>query len=514
MSFINHIVLEYGSGILKNLDKERKDPVPFQRNILKRLVSEGAGTVFGADHDFKSIRDEAGFRKNVPIREYNDFQNYIDMILAGGKNILWPGRTKWMAQSSGTSSTKSKYIPITGDNLRKCHFSGMTAMLVSYLESNPSSKMLSGKALTLGGSTAPRTAGKNGLINVGDLSGIMLANSPSITEFRRSPKKETAILGDFNKKVELICKECSSQDITSISGVPSWNLVMLKRVLEYNNARNITEVWPNLELFMHGGISMEPYRTEYLNLIPSQNMHYLENYNASEGYFAFQDDEKDRNMLLLCNNSVYYEFIPLSLYAKALAGEDVETCTIETVRKDVPYAMIISTNSGLWRYSIGDTVMFKSLFPHKIKITGRTKLFINAFGEELMISNAEEAITEACARTGAIIRDFTVAPIFMELDKRGGHQWLIEFTKRPDDIDAFAGILDNAICDRNSDYEAKRKSNVLDRLTLTVLEDGTFMKWLEMKGKVGGQHKVPKLSNDRAIVESILGIASKQALPE
>lgn len=507
MSLLNKIILQYGKRILQDLDMERKNPAPFQEKILSDFLKLGSTTDFGKEHGFKDIRDLEGFRNSVPVSEYDDLEKYINRILSGEDDILWPGKIRWMAQSSGTSSTKSKYIPISHTNLKNCHYSGMTRMLINYLSLYPESKVFSGKALTLGGSVTPRSVGAGkGNIKVGDLSAIMLSNSPAIAEFARQPRKSTAILHDFNTKVERICKECSNKNITSISGVPSWNLVMLKRILEYNKASDIFEVWPEMELFMHGGISMEPYRKEYEEIFPGDRMHFLENYNASEGYFAFQDDPSDRSMLLCCNNSVFYEFIPLQDLDKALSDRYAHTETVETVKTGVPYAMVITTNSGLWRYLIGDTVIFTSLYPHKIKIVGRTKLFINAFGEELMISNAEKAIEQACRKHDVCVREYTIAPVYMGEGHRGCHQWLIEFSKAPEDMDAFTSVLDSEVCNVNSDYEAKRKSGVMDRLSIVTLEDGTFMKWMESRGKVGGQNKVPRLSNDRKIADSILNM--------
>lgn len=505
---INRIILSYASGMLRSLDNERKNPVPFQETIFREFLSKGAETIFGKDHSIKDIRNIEDFRKMVPISEYNDLQPYIDRILKGERNILWPGKVRWMAQSSGTSSTKSKFIPITDENLQKCHYSGMKRMLFTYVRNNPDSRIFCGKALTLGGSVKPGGLAGSGIMT-GDLSAIMLKNSPSVAEIARSPKRSTAIIADFEEKIARISEECSRQRITSISGVPSWNLIMLKKIMEYNNVSSVTEVWPHLELFMHGGTNMDPYISEYRRIIPSDDMHYVENYNASEGYFAFQDDPDDRSMLLCCNNSVFYEFIPMGRLDAVLAGDFTHTETIDTVKTDVPYAMLITTNSGLWRYLIGDTVVFKSLYPHKIRITGRTKLFINTFGEELMISNAEEALREACEKTGAVVNEFTAGPIYIEGEHRGGHEWLVEFTKKPEDTEVFADILDKAICSRNSDYEAKRKTLVMDRLRLRTMPEGTFMKWMESRGKVGGQNKLPRLSNDRDIIESVLKVISQ-----
>ena len=497
---------------MRDLDKERKDPTVYQWKIFGDFIRRGRKTVFGADHDFDRITDYPSFCRQVPVREYDDFEKYINIIKIGRKDVLWPGKVNYLAQSSGTSSSKSKHLPVTEDSLKKCHYFGMIKMLATYLHANPKSRLFTGKALTLGGSvTANELVASNRKVFIGDLSAIMLSKSPAIAEIARCPKKEIALLSDFNKKVDEIAKTCSKLNVTSISGVPSWNLVMLKRILEYNSASNIYDIWPDMELFMHGGISMEPYWKEYRNLMPDDGMHYVENYNASEGYFAFQDQPEDRSMLLCCNNSVFYEFVRLADLEKVKAGEQGLTHTVDDVETGIQYAMIITTNAGLWRYVIGDTVEFTSLRPHKIKITGRTKLFINTFGEELMISNAEHAIEKSCALYDCIVREYTVAPIYMKVGEKGGHQWVIEFSKRPADLEKFAASLDKAVCSVNSDYEAKRKSNVIQPLSIVEVPADTFMGWMESRGKVGGQNKVPRLSGNRDIIESLLKFSSKEA---
>jgi hypothetical protein len=381
----------------------------------------------------------------------------------------------------------------------------MQRMLANYVQHYPDSRIYSGKALTLGGSVEPDLGGRS---FSGDLSAILLRNSPALVEFLRIPDRKTAMMHDFHEKVEAICRHYSKANVTNFAGVPSWNLIMLRRVMEYNNASWLTDVWPHLELFMHGGISFEPYRVQYDAIIPHGSVRYFENYNASEGYFAFQDDPDDKSMLLTLDNGVFYEFATLRDLSDAMTnGDPVPTHTVDEVQTGVPYAVIISTTAGLWRYLIGDVVTFTSLTPHKIMISGRTQLFINAFGEELMIGNANTALAAACKTHHATVSDFTVAPIFMEGKSKGAHQWVVEFENAPESVEAFADTLDEAICACNSDYEAKRTHTMtMERLHLTVVPKGTFFRWMESRGKIGGQNKVPRLYGDRRYVDEILGI--------
>ena len=385
-------------------------------------------------------------------------------------------------------------------------------VLATYIRRYPDSRLFNGKALTLGGSVKVDELSGAGARN-GDLSAILLSNSPSVAEIVRTPSRDIAMLPDFRQKIEGICRVCSKQNVTNFSGVPSWNLIMIERLIEYNHAQYLTDIWPNLELFMHGGISFEPYREQYRRLIPSDRMHYLENYNASEGYFALQDDPSEKGMALTIDNGVFFEFIPMRSLDKVMSGESDEAYTVDEVRTGETYAMVITTNSGLWRYLIGDCVRFTSLCPHRVIITGRTQLYINAFGEELMIHNAEEALSEACRECGVDVTDYTVAPVFMdETHQKGAHQWVVEFSEEcrdivldPKKVEMFRSSLDAALCRHNSDYEAKRSGNTtMTMLELTPVPSGTFYRWMEGRGKIGGQNKVPRMSNDRRFVEQIL----------
>jgi GH3 auxin-responsive promoter len=421
-------------------------------------------------------------------------------MIQGDKSVLWPGVMKWFAKSSGTTNAKSKFIPVSKESLDDCHFRGGKDVLAIYYRNNPGASLLSGKSLTLGGSHQMTNLSNKAYY--GDLSAIMIENLPFWTDFHRTPPTEIALIPEFEEKIAQITKTAIQDNVTSLAGVPSWFLVLLRHILEYTGKSNITEVWPNLELFIHGGVSFEPYKEQYKRIIPSGNMHYMETYNASEGFFAIQDDPSGTDMLLMLDYGVFYEFI--------LAGHTEEehpvTIPLWKIELGVNYAMVISTNGGLWRYMIGDTVMFTSKDPYKLRITGRTKHFINAFGEEIIIDNAERAIKLACASTGAIISDYTAGPIFMtENQTKGAHQWIIEFITVPNDLDKFTIILDLELQALNSDYEAKRyKSATLERPHVLTASEGTFLQWMRERGKVGGQNKVPRLSNNREFLDELL----------
>lgn len=510
MNLINKILLTYWRGLLNELDSYREKPVEIQREVLDSLLIGGSDTSFGKEHHFGRIRDYETFRKRVPIRDYNAFKPYIERLRQGEEYVLWSQKTPWYAKSSGTSADKSKFIPITPDNLKSCHFKGFQTLLASYINTHQDSKLFYGKSLTLGGSVKPESSGGVSYYS-GDLSAVLLQNSPKVVEAVRVPSKQTALIHDFEEKNLKICQECSGANVTNFAGVPSWNLIMIEKLLEYNNATELTQIWPNIELFMHGGISFDPYREQFRRLIPTERMNYMENYNASEGYFAFQDDLDDPGMLLTLGNGVFYEFIPMNYLEGVLNGESDNIFPLEEVKTGVQYAIVISTNSGLWRYLIGDCVMFTSVDPYKIIITGRTQQFINAFGEELMIDNAEKALAYTCKQMGVTVKEYTVAPVFMEEHSRGGHQWVVEFDEGSSvDYEKFADTLDARLCELNSDYEAKRsESHTMDRLTITPVPAGTFYNWMASRGKVGGQNKVPRLSGDRKHIESVLREVTK-----
>lgn len=513
MTLINNAVLAYLRPILREFERSRTNPLLPQEKEFASLMKNGSDTLFGKEHGLSPASSYEEFSKKVPVRDYNMFSPYIERVRRGEDYILWNEKIRWFAKSSGTSSDRSKYIPISPSNLDGCHYKGFKTLLASYISNNPSSRIFLGKALTLGGSVTMDELGSGSTLS-GDLSAILLKNSPKVAEMVRTPSKRDAMEADFDKKTEIICKVCSKQDITNFSGVPSWNLVMLRKILEYNNARYLTDVWPRIELFMHGGISFEPYRDQYRELIPTDQMHYVENYNASEGYFALQDDPSERGMMLTLRNGVFYEFIPMDKVEDYLNGCERRALTVADVEKEKDYAMVITTNSGLWRYLIGDCVRFTSLYPHRIIISGRTQLFINAFGEELMIHNAEEAVSAVSSSMHLSVTDYTVAPRFMSGDNgKGAHEWCMEFSpestqrmKDPEIRERFVTELDNALRRGNSDYDAKRcNDTTMQRLVLHLLPPGTFYRWMESRKKIGGQNKVPRLSGSRKFVEELLG---------
>lgn len=505
--------------MLKEIELGKSNPFDYQHIIFCNLIRCGRETAFGKEHHFDGIKNLSDFQKNIPISDYNAIAPYIERQRNGEEYVLWNQKVKWYAKSSGTSSSKSKFIPVTPDSLKITHFKGMTEMLACYINNHPDSKLFCGSALTLGGSVKPGTITSHSKAKIysGDLSAVMLENSPAIVELVRTPKKSTALMPDFNKKVEQICKESTRRNVTNFSGVPSWNLILLNRILEYTGKSNLLEIWPNLELFMHGGTGFEQYKPIYQSLIPTDNMHYLENYNASEGYFAFQDNLSEEGMLLTLNNGIFYEFVPLENLKEALAGDNSKVVTLEGAKTGINYAIIISTYGGLWRYLPEDTVKFVSTFPHKIIISGRTKLYINAFGEELMISNAEKAIASACRICNCAVAEFTVAPEFMNFCsadkntsgshsrlKKGRHIWAIEFEREPSDVSLFANILDTELTKANSDYEAKRCNNAtMQRLEIKQLKKGTFLKWMTNREKLGGQNKIPRLWKDLSYIRQL-----------
>jgi hypothetical protein len=481
------------------IDLFRKYQFDIQQETLSKLLTRAAETEWGINYDYSTIETIEDYQKRVPLQTYEDVKHYITRVREGEKDILWPGEIKWFAKSSGTTNDKSKFIPVSKECLEECHYRGGRDVLALYMQNNPDSKIFSGKGLTLGGSH--KIDNYNAQSYSGDLSAILIENSPFWTEFIRTPSQEVALMDNWEKKLDKIMHETINENVTSIAGVPSWNLVMIKHILSHTHKKNLLEIWPNLELFIHGGVNFSPYREQFEKLIPSPDMHYQEAYNASEGFFAIQDDPADSSMLLMLDYGIFYEFIPV----EELNKKNPVMHTVGNVQKNRNYAIVISTNTGLWRYVIGDTIKFTSLYPHKIVISGRTKHFINAFGEELIIDNAEKALKIACEKTKALITDYTAAPIFMSNDKKGAHEWLIEFENEPQNLDYFTMLLDNALMSLNSDYEAKRYKNItLDIPLIRSLTRGVFHRWLKSKGKLGGQNKVPRLSNDRRYVDELL----------
>lgn len=481
------------------LEKHYTQPEALQEAVLRHLLERGSNTEYGRNHLLSPKNSYEEFAKNVPINTYEELKRDIDRMRHGEADVLWPGQVQWYAKSSGTTNDKSKFIPVSAEGLHDIHYQGGKDVVTFYLRNNPNSRLFDGKSLILGGSHSPNYNVDGSL--VGDLSAILIENINPLVNLMRVPRKRTALLSDFEVKRDRIAQECLHKNITNISGVPSWMLSVLVRVKELSGKKHLEEVWPNLEVFFHGGIAFTPYRSQYEQLITSSKMHYMETYNASEGFFGIQDDPTDRSMLLMLDYGVFYEFIPL----EEVGRPDATVVPLEGVEIGRNYAMVITTSCGLWRYMIGDTVEFTSKRPYKFIITGRTKYFINAFGEELIMDNAEKGLAYACEKTGAQVLEYTAAPVYMDKNAKCRHQWLIEFSKDPDNLERFAQALDEKLQELNSDYEAKRSHNVtLQHLEVVKAKEGLFNDWLKQKGRLGGQHKVPRLSNSRKNMDELL----------
>jgi len=497
---INSIISWFLKKRIHQIELFKKYPNDVQEELLLKLINTAKNTEYGIEKDFATIHKYTDFRNKVPIQQYETFEPLIERCRNGAQNLFWPTSIKWFAKSSGTTNAKSKFIPVSEDALEYCHLKAGKDMLCLYINNNPKTQLFTGKGLRLGGSS--EVYQDNGS-HFGDLSAIITENLPFWADFSSAPSQQVALMAEWETKMEAIVNETINENITSLVGVPSWMLVLLNRVLEKTGKENILEVWPNLEVYFHGGVNFNPYREQYKKLIPKADFNYYEIYNASEGFFAIQDKKGSKELLLMLDYGIFYEFIPMEHYT----GENSTAIPLAEVEKGINYAILITTNGGLWRYLIGDTVKFTSTDPYRIKITGRTKHHINVFGEELIIENAEEALRIACEKTNASISEYTVGPIFMEGKEKGGHEWIIEFTKAPKVMAKFTEILDEALKTINSDYEAKRYSNMTLMLPkVHKAKKGLFYSWLKKKGKLGGQHKVPRLSNSRAFVEELLAI--------
>jgi hypothetical protein len=473
-------------------------------DTLKMLLRYGKQTQYGKKRGLAQAYTYEKFVQKIPVNTYDTLKGDIQKMMQGEQNLLWPTRINWFAKTSGSAEDKSKFIPVSKEALVNCHYKAGKDILTIFRMNRPHADLFNGKGLILGGSH--KIHDMNNDCRYGDLSAVLIQNISPFANHFRVPSKETALMDVWEQKIERLVEETIHKDVTNISGVPSWMLVLMNRILEVSGKSNIHEVWPNLQLFIHGAVSFEPYREQFHKLFPDPRMTYLETYNASEGFFGIRDRAEEDDLLLFLDYGIFYEFVPAEEYENP-----VNIVRLEDVEVGKNYAMIITTNSGLWRYMIGDTVKFTSKAPYRIKISGRTKHFINAFGEELMIENAEKAMREACLQTNADIREYTAAPVFMSTDKGGSHEWLIEFEHEPNDLQQFMTVLDNCLKQLNSDYEAKRTGNITLRFPKVMsLPKGTFEKWLKSKDKLGGQHKVPRLSNDRKYVDEILSICAQE----
>ncbi len=502
MAIIPSIVNWLNNKRINQIELFKKYPGETQEEILYKLLAKASHTEWGRTFDYSSITSIREYQSRVPIQDYEELIPFVERLRKGETNLLWPGEIKWFAKSSGTTSTKSKFIPMSTEALEDCHYRAGKDILAIYTMNHPETRIFTGKGLTLGGSHRINQFSNDSLY--GDLSAILIENAPFWVELIRTPKLKIALLEDFEEKLLKITESTINENVTSISGVPSWYLVLIKQVLAYSGKSNLLDVWPNLEVFFHGGISFTPYREQYRKLINGSQMNYMETYNASEGFFGIQDDPSRNDMLLMLDYGIFYEFIP----ADKVRSSSPPVLTIGEIEPGISYAIVISTNGGLWRYLIGDTVVFTSTNPYRFRISGRTRHFINAFGEEVIVENADKALDTACKFTNAIIAEYTAGPVFMDTTSKGSHEWIIEFEIEPDDMEKFIDLLDTTLKSINSDYEAKRFKNLsIIRPVIRSVPKGTFSKWLKNKNKLGGQNKVPRLSNTREFIEDLYEIA-------
>lgn len=499
MAVINTMMSWYFRKRLASLESSVKHAADVQVAVMKRLVSDARDTEWGKQYDFKSIHSYEDFKERFPIQDYETLKPYIERVMKGEANVLWPGEIVWFAKSSGTTNDKSKFIPVSYETLEECHFQGGKDILTYYCLNAPDTDIFDGKSLLIGGSHKINSF--NDSSYYGDLSAVLMNNMPTWANLLKTPDKSIALMDDWELKLEKMANQVVNENVTSISGVPTWTLVLLEKLLKMKGVNDISEVWPNLQLYIHGGVSFTPYRDIFKNMIGGEKMRYLETYNASEGFFGLQNDLLDPSMLLMPDYGIFYEFVKVS----ELEQSHPRTYLLGEVEPGINYAVIISNNSGLWRYQLGDTISFTQVKPYKFTITGRTKLFINAFGEEVVIDNAEQAIAHACSVTDSKVREYTAAPIYLDHEDHAGHEWLIEFEKEPHNIHDFATALDSKLKEINSDYEAKRHKDIALKMPrIKAMPGNTFYNWLKNKGKLGGQNKVPRLSNDRRLVDEIL----------
>jgi hypothetical protein len=503
MGLINSILTWVMKKRIHQIELFIKYPHEVQDELLRKLISQARQTEVGRKYDFSSIENYNQYCERVPISTYEEMFPYIDRLMRGEQNILWPTEIKWFSKSSGTTNARSKFIPVSPEALEDCHFKGGKDMLSLYVNNHPDTKIFDGKGLAVGGSYQINEYDPSATSYYGDVSAVIMQNLPEWAEFIRTPSLNTALMNNWEEKIEKLARETAEVNVTNLVGVPTWTILLIQRIVEHQGKKNIMEIWPNLEVFFHGAVAFGPYRNLFKTLIPSDRMKYWETYNASEGFFGIQDQRDSDALLLMLDYGIFYEFIPVDeKEPKAIRLSEVET--------NKNYAMVISTNAGLWRYNIGDTIKFTSLSPYRIKISGRTKHFMNAFGEEVIVENAEAAITKACEATGAVIDNFTAAPVFLAEDKKGGHEWIIEFKTKPSNLREFTNALDTELRNINSDYDAKRAYDLaLVAPIVHSVEEGTFYQWMKKRGKLGGQNKVPRLSNSREYVEDILSLINQ-----
>lgn len=503
MEILNSIITWAMKRRIDQINYFKENPIEAQEGILNNLLLTARNTEYGKRYKFSSIRNRREFKEQVPIVSYEELFPYIDRLMKGEQKLLWPTEVKWFAKSSGTTNARSKFIPVTAEALEDCHFKGGKDLLSIYVNNYPDTKLFTGKGLGIGGSHQINQFDKQGESYYGDVSAVIMKNLPFWVQITRTPSLDIALMDEWESKIDKMAQITSKENVTNLAGVPTWTIILLERILELTGKSEIHEVWPNLEVFVHGAVAFGPYKSIFNKLIPSSKMRYLETYNASEGFFGIQDQPNSDEMLLMLDYGIFYEFIP----ADEFGNDDPSVLDLHEVKIGKNYVLLISTNAGLWRYLIGDTIKFTSLNPFRIKISGRTKHFMNAFGEEVIVENAEQAVTFAANETNASIANFTAAPKYFSEGKRASHEWIIEFDKQPDDIDVFTRLMDQKLREINSDYDAKRYKDIaLELPKVYIAPEGTFYKWMKSRGKLGGQNKVPRLSNNRDYIDDILAM--------
>ncbi len=501
MSLTNSFIKAYLKPRIGRIEHATHHAAAVQRKTLMYLIHKARATEWGRIHGYPGMHSKADFVKRVPISTYEQMKPFIQRTFDGEQNLLWPDTIRWFSKSSGTTDGRSKYIPVSADSLKYTHYRSGKDVGAMFLKNHPYTEVFGGKCLMLTGTVNQNPDYKKAWN--GDISGVLVKKLPAWINFLRTPSRDVALLPNWEEKIERIIESTLDVDVRYIGGVPSWMLVLMNRILDATGKKDIRDVWPGLQLFIHGAVNFSPYRVPFKNVLPHDDMYYYETYNASEGFFALQDTDHHGQMRLMVDYGIYYEFIPMD----EVHLENPRTLTLQDIELDTNYALVISTNGGLWRYMIGDTIKFTSVKPYRIMVTGRTKHFINAFGEELMVENAERAIEYACLRTKSLVKEFTAAPVYLKNDHSGAHEWLIEFERAPKDIDEFTDLLDHKLIEINSDYEAKRKGNyILQRPLVHVLPKGSFYTWMKQKGKLGAQQKIPRLQNDREQLEEIIKV--------
>lgn len=506
MEILNSIITWVMKKRIHDIELFIKYPHDVQRELLTQLLESASKTEYGQQYGFGNIQHYDQFREQVPIVAYEDIYPLVERLMRGEQNILWPTEIRWFAKSSGTTNARSKFIPVSAEALEDCHYKGGKDMLSIYVNNYPDTHLFTGKNLVIGGSQQVNQFDQNARSYYGDVSAVLLKNLPLWAQMVRTPSLDIALMEEWEAKIEKMAHYTANENVTSVAGVPTWTVVLLQRILEIKGATHMHEVWPNLEAFFHGAVAFTPYEKLFQNLIPGTQMRYMETYNASEGFFGIQDLTDTKEMLLMLDYGIFYEFIPM----EETDREHPRTLGLHEVQLGKNYAVVISTNAGLWRYKIGDTVRFTSLSPYRIRISGRTKHFINAFGEELIIENAEAGIAFACEKTDAVVENFTAGPRYLAEGRKGGHEWIIEFTKAPDDLNRFRRILDEKLREINSDYDAKRHKNLaLESPVIHSVERGTFYNWMKRRGKLGGQNKVPRLANSREYLDDLLAMIAE-----